>query len=65
MEINISNTELTEQEVKEWVAILVERKITLKLAPPKEGVDKAKVDIDLFRETNGLAPKYKTAQIGE
>ena len=52
---------ITEKEVNEWVSILIERFHNKKLVVPQEDIDKAHVDIDTFRETNKLDPKFQTS----
>ena len=49
---------ITEKEVTEWVAILVERKEQQKLAPPADKVTVAQTTVDSFREANNLEKKY-------
>ena len=53
---------VTEQEIKEWVAIKVERELKAKLSVPKVDTDKLKTDVDAFRELNNLTPKYKAVE---
>ena len=53
---------ISEQEVKEWVAVLVERKVNAELNSNAEVVkatEKAMVDIDSYRKSAGLAPKFE------
>lgn len=60
---------ITEQEVKEWVSILVQRKEEQKLTPPVEVVKASKTTIDSFREANALEARFpveeKTAVVEE
>ncbi len=53
---------ITEQEMKEWCAILVERKVNADLNANVEvakATAKAKEDIDTYRKSVGLAPKFE------
>ena len=61
MEIQIPNG-ITEEQVKEWLAILVERKVNADLnnnIEVKSASDKAKVEIDTYRKSLGLTPKFE------
>jgi hypothetical protein len=61
MEIQIPNG-ITEEQVKEWLAVLVERKVNQELnnnAEVKLATEKAKTDIDTYRKSIGLAPKFE------
>ena len=56
---------ISEQEVKEWVAILVERKVNAELnsnAEVMKATEKARVDIDTYRKSAGLAPKFEKVE---
>lgn len=53
---------LTEEEVKEWVSVLVERKENFKLQPPQDKVLTAQTRIDTFREQNNLKKKFEQPQ---
>ena len=63
MDITIKGVEnITEAEVMEWVAILVERKENAKIQAIPALVaaqDVAKVTVDTFRKANSLAAKYE------
>lgn len=63
MDITIKGLEgVTEAEVKEWVAVLIERKETVKLNSLPEVVTAqaaSKVAIDTFRDANGLPKKFE------
>ena len=53
---------ISEQDIKEWVAILVERKVNAELNSNVEVIkatEKARVDIDTYRKSAGLAPKFE------
>jgi hypothetical protein len=53
---------VTDQEAKEWMAILQERKTNAtveKIPEVVAAVAKAKVDIDTYRKAVGLAPKFE------
>ena len=61
MEIQIPNG-ITEEQVKEWLAILVERKVNADLnnnVEVKTATEKAKTEIDTYRKSIGLAPKFE------
>jgi hypothetical protein len=65
MDITIKNIEgLTEQEVLEWVAILVERKENQKISPPQTAIELAKRNTDDFRVANNLKEKFRNLEIG-
>jgi hypothetical protein len=56
---------ISETEAKEWMAILCERKINAELNANVEvakATAKAKVDIDAYRKSVGLAPKFEVAK---
>ena len=56
---------ITEEQVKEWVAILVERKVNAELNANVEvakATAKAKEDIDTYRKSVGLAPKFEVVK---
>jgi hypothetical protein len=56
---------ISEQDVKEWVAILVERRVNAELNSNAEVVkatEKAKADIDSYRKSAGLAPKFEKVE---
>jgi hypothetical protein len=53
---------VTDEEAKEWMAILQERKTNATVEKVPEvmaAVAKAKVDIDAYRKAVGLAPKFE------
>ena len=55
-------TGITEQQVKEWVSILVERKVNTELnekAEVKAAAEAAKTEIDAYRKSVGLQPKFE------
>ena len=57
---------LTEAQVKEWLAILVERKVNAELNANTEVAKatlKAKEDIDTYRKSIGLAPKFEAEKV--
>lgn len=47
-------TGLTEEEVKKWVLVLVERKENHKLQPPKADLDAAKARIEEYKTKNNI-----------
>ena len=56
---------ITEEQVKEWIGVLVERKINADLnanVAVAAATAKAKVDIDTYRKSVGLAPKFEVAK---
>jgi len=56
---------LSEEQVKDWVGVLVERYENAKVNQIKEvsdAVKAAQVSIDTFRKANSLAPKFETAE---
>jgi hypothetical protein len=59
---------ITEQEVKEWVAVLVERRVNAQLnanVEVQKATEKAKADIDTYRISAGLAPKFAKEPVKE
>ena len=53
---------ITEEQVKEWVSILVERKVNAAInANPVivKATEDAKVEIDTYRKSVGLTPKFE------
>ena len=66
MDITIKGIEgLTEAEVKEWVAILVERKENQKIQSIPalvQAQESAKLTIDTFRKANDLAAKFEKVE---
>lgn len=61
MEIQIPNG-ISEEQVKEWVAVLVERKVNQDFnnnIEIKTATEKVKTDIDSYRKSIGLLPKYE------
>lgn len=57
---------ISEANVKEWVAVLVERYHTQKVQQIPEFVaasTQAKADIDAFRKANALEEKFKTEAV--
>ena len=66
MDVLIKGVEnLTEQEVIDWVAILVKRREEQKLTPPKEAVESARTTIDAFRTANGLKAEFAKEVVKE
>ena len=69
MDITIKGVEnVTEAEVKEWVAILVERKENAKIQAIPALVTAqgtAKVTVDTFRKANALKAKYEAVEAVE
>jgi len=64
MNLEIKNIpdEITEQQLKEWCGVLVERFYNQKISQIPEFVSaakKAKTDIDSFRKANDLAAKFE------
>ena len=53
---------ISEQEIKEWVAIKVERVLKAQLSIPKEDGDKCNLDVDAFRKGNLLEAKYEVTK---
>ena len=53
---------ISEQEIKELVAIKVERVLKAQLSIPKEDEDKCNLDVDAFRKGNLLEAKYEVAE---
>ena len=56
---------ITEAQVKEWVAVLVERYENAKVnAIPevKTATETAKTNIDTFRKQNALTPKFEKVE---
>jgi len=54
---NVPET-ITEEELMEWVSVLVERKEKAKLDPPEDKVLIARNVVDGFRTANTLVAKY-------
>ena len=60
--------DLTDQQVKEWVAILIERKESAKVEnneAVKIAVETAQKSIDTYRKDNGLQAKFEKAEVVE
>jgi len=56
---------ISEAEVKEWLSILVERKVNQEMnSNPAviEATTKAKAEIDTFRKSIGLEPKFEKVE---
>lgn len=67
MEITIP-AGITEEQAKEWMAVLAERKINADLnsnPAVASATQKAKDDIDAYRVSVGLKAKFKVAEIKE
>ena len=66
MDITIKGIEgLTEQEIKEWVAVLVERKENAKLNAVQAVSDAVKTfqaSVDGFRKANALEAKFEKVE---
>lgn len=64
MDVVIKNVEnVTEQEVINWVAILIKRKEESKLTPPDDKVALAHTTIDAFRVANGLKAEFAKEEV--
>ena len=55
--------DVIEKDIYEWVSVYVERHYNKRLVPPQVDVEKAKVDLDDFREENKLDPKYRAISV--
>jgi len=65
MEISLPSG-ISEQEMKEWCAILVERKVNAELNANVEvakATAKAKEDIDAYRKSVGLSAKFEVVKV--
>ena len=59
MDITIKGLEnVTELEVLEWVAVLIERRAKANIAPIEDQVIKAETEVDSYLTSNKLDPKY-------
>ena len=60
---------ITEQQAKEWMSILVERKVNAAVNSNPvivKATEDAKVEIDTYRKSVGLVPKFeKVAEVAE
>jgi uncharacterized GH25 family protein len=59
---------ISEQQVQEWVAILVERAENAKvnqIKEVKEAVTESQKSIDSFRKANSLSAKFEKAEVVE
>jgi hypothetical protein len=70
MDITIKDipNEISEEKVKEWVSVLVERYHNAKLNEVKAVVDATtsfKTDVDTFRKANSLVPKFEAVKVEE
>jgi hypothetical protein len=56
---------ITEEQAREWMAVLAERKINAELnanVAVAQATAKAKEDIDTYRKSVGLAPKFEKVE---
>ena len=56
---------ITEEQVREWVSVLVERKVNQALTTNPavaSATAAAKVEIDTYRKAVGLTPKYEVVE---
>ena len=60
---------ITEQQAKEWMSILVERKVNAVVNSNPvivKATEDAKIEIDTYRKSVGLTPKFeKVAEVAE
>ena len=64
MDVLIKNiTNMTEQEVIDWVAIAVKRREEQKLTPPPAHIEAARTTIDSFRVANGLKAEFAKEEV--
>ena len=60
---------ITEQQAKEWMSILVERKVNAAVNSNPvivKATEDAKIEIDTYRKSVGLTPKFeKVAEVAE
>jgi hypothetical protein len=64
MTIEIPNG-ITEQQAKEWMSILVERKVNAAVNSNPvivKATEDAKVEIDTYRKSVGLTPKFEKVE---
>ena len=67
MDVTIKNIPemVSETEVKEWVAILIQRKYEQSITPPQEIIETARTNIDVFRKANTLKALFEKEIVEE